>query len=290
MGTSLSTALCIPGAVHSKIASCDILEGGKIVSGNFLTTETNIHHYVRDAASLKLTELSANAITQQQTQAAAEPFLTSITLSNSIQEFRDFVQNSFGGTDGISSVTVFLATLIIIASAISQAAASIGRTQPDGFNSATKNQNIPNLPLAQLAFMRFLPFYIKFILCIAIDVIGDGSFLIPGLGEVTDVVWGPVAAILLQSMYGSNILSLITLVKELLPFTDWIPTATVTFFFQLFFGTTPLGIILGFAPSFFPDAGKDKNQDVDYHHNNDEEVNPEGKQNSPPKKGGGGKS
>jgi hypothetical protein len=67
----------------------------------------------------------------------------------------------------------------------------------------------------------------KLLLSLLIDVAGMSSFAVPGLGELTDVVWAPLQGYLVQALYQAPLLSWISLLEELLPFTDWIPTATV---------------------------------------------------------------
>lgn len=67
----------------------------------------------------------------------------------------------------------------------------------------------------------------KLLLCIVIDVIGSASELMPILGEVTDVVWAPIAGLALRSIFGSNIVFVLEFAEEILPFTDILPLATL---------------------------------------------------------------
>lgn len=71
------------------------------------------------------------------------------------------------------------------------------------------------------------PDFGKLLLCIAIDVIGSSSELVPFVGEVTDLVWAPIAGLALRSLYGSNILFALEFAEEILPFTDILPLATL---------------------------------------------------------------
>ena len=71
------------------------------------------------------------------------------------------------------------------------------------------------------------PDFGKLILSIAIDVIGSSSNLVPVLGEVTDVIWAPMAALALRSLYGSNVVFALEFAEEILPFTDILPLATI---------------------------------------------------------------
>ena len=67
------------------------------------------------------------------------------------------------------------------------------------------------------------------------DGIGMLSFTIPVLGEFSDVVWAPVAGYLMTTMYKGNIGKIggaITFLEELFPFTDVIPTFTLTWIYN----------------------------------------------------------
>ena len=72
------------------------------------------------------------------------------------------------------------------------------------------------------------------ILGIAFDLIGMLSFSIPFLGEFSDVVWAPIAAIALSQMYKGTvgkIGGILEFVEEILPFSDFIPTFTLTWIY-----------------------------------------------------------
>ena len=72
------------------------------------------------------------------------------------------------------------------------------------------------------------------ILGIIFDLIGMLSFSIPFLGEFSDVVWAPIAAIALSQMYKGpvgKIGGILEFVEEILPFTDFIPTFTLTWIY-----------------------------------------------------------
>jgi uncharacterized membrane protein YciS (DUF1049 family) len=85
----------------------------------------------------------------------------------------------------------------------------------------------------------------KLILCIAIDVIGSASELVPVLGEVTDVVWAPIAGLALRSLFGSNIVFALEFTEEFLPFTDILPLATLCWVVDTFFSDSDLAKALG---------------------------------------------
>lgn len=71
--------------------------------------------------------------------------------------------------------------------------------------------------------------------CIAMDIIGYATYIIPGLGEYGDIVWAPLSAWLFYQHFGSwrgAVGGIINLVEEALPFTDFIPTFTIMYFWQ----------------------------------------------------------
>ncbi len=62
------------------------------------------------------------------------------------------------------------------------------------------------------------------------DAIGMSSMLFPGLGDVLDVVWAPLAGWLMTRMYKGKIgqaAGVITFVEELVPGLDVIPSFTI---------------------------------------------------------------
>lgn len=62
------------------------------------------------------------------------------------------------------------------------------------------------------------------------DAIGMLSFIIPGIGEFSDVIWAPLAGWLMTRMYKGKIgqaAGVVTFVEELIPGLDVIPTFTI---------------------------------------------------------------
>lgn len=62
------------------------------------------------------------------------------------------------------------------------------------------------------------------------DAIGMASILLPGPGDVLDVVWAPLAGWLMTRMYKGKIgqaAGVITVVEELIPGLDVVPTFTI---------------------------------------------------------------
>ena len=73
------------------------------------------------------------------------------------------------------------------------------------------------------------------LLGIVFDGIGMLSFTVPVLGEFSDVVWAPIAGYLMTTMYKGTIGKIggvITFLEELFPFTDFIPSFTLTWVYN----------------------------------------------------------
>lgn len=76
--------------------------------------------------------------------------------------------------------------------------------------------------------------YKKLILGIVFDAIGMISFSIPFLGEFSDVVWAPISGFLITRMYKGSvgkIGGIFSFVEEMFPFSDVIPTFTLTWIY-----------------------------------------------------------
>lgn len=74
----------------------------------------------------------------------------------------------------------------------------------------------------------------KLLLSLIFDGIGMLSYVAPIFGEVVDVVWAPISGVLLMLMYKGTvgkIAGLFGTIEELIPFTDVIPTFTITWFY-----------------------------------------------------------
>lgn len=71
-------------------------------------------------------------------------------------------------------------------------------------------------------------------LCILLDMIGMSSYLLPFLGEVTDVIWAPFSAILFFFLFGRKRFgfrgAVFSFIEEILPGFDFIPTFTIAHF------------------------------------------------------------
>ena len=69
--------------------------------------------------------------------------------------------------------------------------------------------------------------YQKLLASIVIDFIGVTSYFLFGLGEIMDIIWAPISAILNYLLYKNVWFSGMDFIEELLPFTDFIPTSTI---------------------------------------------------------------
>ncbi|WP_203258867.1 hypothetical protein [Hyunsoonleella ulvae] len=72
--------------------------------------------------------------------------------------------------------------------------------------------------------------YKKLALSILFDAMGYVSFLIPGIGEFTDVIWAPIAAYLMTKLYKGKtgkIAAAVAFLEEMAPGLDVMPTFTL---------------------------------------------------------------
>lgn len=73
--------------------------------------------------------------------------------------------------------------------------------------------------------------------CILMDVLGFATYAVPGLGELGDIIWAPVSAIIFYITFGGKkgvYGALFNFAEELLPGTDFIPTFTITWVWTYF--------------------------------------------------------
>ncbi|MCD0469023.1 hypothetical protein [Flavobacterium sp. JAS] len=78
----------------------------------------------------------------------------------------------------------------------------------------------------------------KLLLGLLLDEIGMISFTIPLLGEFSDVIWAPVAAFIMTKMYKGRVgkvAGVLTFLEEIIPFTDVIPSFTLTWIYTYYF-------------------------------------------------------
>lgn len=89
------------------------------------------------------------------------------------------------------------------------------------------------------------PDFGKLIFCLILDTLGTSSEFIPIVGELTDVVYAPFAAIALRSLFqGSNIVFALEFIEEILPFTDILPLATICWVVETYYASSDLARLL----------------------------------------------
>jgi len=72
--------------------------------------------------------------------------------------------------------------------------------------------------------------YKKLIISLIADAVGLVSYLFPGVAELSDVIWAPVAAWLMTKLYkgpAGKVGAIIAFAEEILPNTDIIPSFTL---------------------------------------------------------------
>ena len=80
--------------------------------------------------------------------------------------------------------------------------------------------------------------YKKLALSLLFDAIGFVSYVIPGLGELIDVIWAPASAYIMTRMYKGNkgkIAAGVAFIEEAMPGLDVIPTFTLMWLFTYVF-------------------------------------------------------
>lgn len=76
----------------------------------------------------------------------------------------------------------------------------------------------------------------KLVLGILFDLIGMLSYIVPVLGEFTDVFWAPISVFIMTAMYKGTVgkvAGVISFIEEAFPFAiDFIPTFTLTWIYK----------------------------------------------------------
>ncbi len=76
------------------------------------------------------------------------------------------------------------------------------------------------------------------ILGLLLDGIGMLSFVIPGIGEFSDVIWAPLAGWLMTRMYPGKtgqVAGVVAFLEELIPGFDFIPSFTLMWLYSFLF-------------------------------------------------------
>jgi len=78
----------------------------------------------------------------------------------------------------------------------------------------------------------------KLFLGLLFDAMGLVSYMIPGIGEFSDIIWAPISGWLMTRLYKGKIgqaAGMINFVEELIPGLDIIPTFTIMWFYTYVF-------------------------------------------------------
>lgn len=82
--------------------------------------------------------------------------------------------------------------------------------------------------------------YQKLALSLLFDAIGYVSYLIPGFGELSDIVWAPASAYIMTKMYKGNkgkVAGAIAFIEEAMPGLDVVPTFTLMWLYTYLFSS-----------------------------------------------------
>ena len=76
---------------------------------------------------------------------------------------------------------------------------------------------------------------------ITLDILGMVTYLLPGLGEIGDIIFAPIYGLAIFIMYRRRIISaalggVTGTIEELIPGVDVIPTATIMWIYTYIFG------------------------------------------------------
>jgi hypothetical protein len=72
-------------------------------------------------------------------------------------------------------------------------------------------------------------------LCILLDAIGCLSYLVPFLGEFSDIIWAPLSGLIFYFLFGNKLGAMggvFSFIEELIPGIDFIPTFTISYFIR----------------------------------------------------------
>ena len=78
----------------------------------------------------------------------------------------------------------------------------------------------------------------QLMLSLLFDAIGMFSYALPFLGEFADFAWAPISGFILARMYRGTVGTvggIISFLEELFPFTDILPTFTLTWIYTYYF-------------------------------------------------------
>ncbi|HWZ23493.1 MAG TPA: hypothetical protein VNW06_12610 [Cytophagaceae bacterium] len=73
------------------------------------------------------------------------------------------------------------------------------------------------------------------ILCIVMDIIGYGTYVLPVMGEFGDIIWAPISAFVFYWTFGGRVGIIggaFNFIEEIMPGLDFIPTFTIAWLWQ----------------------------------------------------------
>ena len=76
---------------------------------------------------------------------------------------------------------------------------------------------------------------VSILFCLVMDAIGYTSYVIPFLGEFSDIIWAPVSAFIFYKTFGGwkgALGGVFDFIEEILPGTDFIPSFTLMWIWQ----------------------------------------------------------
>ena len=204
--------------------------------------------------------LSANHPQESNLILSLDSFLTAVNTDQVV------VSNTFWSTLSaklpyfIAAELLATITFIVIASVVSSQTKILVDKVTSDTQKSKQFKRLNDVPPVQLDFTKLL-------LCIVIDILGSANEAVPFVGEVVDVVYAPIAALLLRQLFsGSNIIFLLEFAEEILPFTDILPLATICWVIEAFFGSGSLAKALGigaYAPGREASTGFNNNNYID---------------------------
>ncbi|CDF79102.1 conserved hypothetical protein [Formosa agariphila KMM 3901] len=83
--------------------------------------------------------------------------------------------------------------------------------------------------------------YKKLALSILLDAVGYVSFIVPGIGEFSDIIWAPASAYIMTKLYKGQqgkVAAGISFLEEAMPGLDIIPTFTLMWFYTYVFSSS----------------------------------------------------
>ena len=128
--------------------------------------------------------------------------------------------------EGDNAGTERLSRALLVGGPSGRRAGSRRARMPTPQTDAAELAQILRLVYQVLVFVRS-NYILKLFACVLVDAIGFSSFLLPGIGELGDVGWAPLQAWFLYFMFGSVRMSGIGFMEEILPGTDFVPSASI---------------------------------------------------------------